>query len=234
MLFKVDILGLEDTPKTLQEKTYDYAIKYKIQLKDEQRIYKATDCCSEQNWLLFVSHTDEAMQFLSGNYRDAFGSINMDIFDMIAIVSCAPDLTNSLVPEKKRIEELTKDYFPSLHLVPEHLKYDMEEIIKMHLIDRKELKKMLESFGFSFDINKDYYFMPDVRPEIERTLNILRNEAKKQKKQITIHVRCSTDLIGLEMLSLLPESNGSFDDMVDELAKNNMFNQLMCGKTYKV
>ena len=62
----------------------------------------------------------------------------------------------------------------------------------------------------------------------------LRNEAKKQKKQITIHVRCSTDLIGLEMLRLLPESNGSFDDMVDELAKNNMFNQLMCGKTYKV
>lgn len=104
----------------------------------------------------------------------------------------------------------------------------------MHLINRKELKKMLESFGFSFDINKDYYLMPDVRPEIERTLNILRNEAKKQKKQITIHVRCSTDLIGLEMLSLLPESNGSIDGMVDELAKNNMFNQLMCGKTYKV
>ena len=100
LLFKVDILGLEDTPKTLEEKIYDYAIKYKIQLKDEQRIYKATDCCSEQNWLLFVAHTEEAMQFLSGNYRDEFGSINMDIFDMIAIVSCAPDLTNSLVPEK--------------------------------------------------------------------------------------------------------------------------------------
>ena len=100
LLFKVDILGLEDTPKTLEEKTYDYAIKYKIQLKDEQRIYKATDYCSEQNWLLFVDHTEEAMQFLSGNYRDEFGSINKDIFDMIAIVSCAPDLTNSLVPEK--------------------------------------------------------------------------------------------------------------------------------------
>lgn len=53
----------------------------------------------------------------------------------------------------------------------------------MYLINQEDLKKMLESFGFSFDINKDYYVMPDVRPEIERTLNILRNEAKKQKNR---------------------------------------------------
>lgn len=63
-------------------------------------MYSVVIYCSEQNWLLFVAHTEEAMQFLSGNYRDEFGSINKDIFDMIAIVSCAPDLTISLVPEK--------------------------------------------------------------------------------------------------------------------------------------
>jgi len=59
-------------------------------------------------------------------------------------------------------------------------------------------------------------------------------EAKKVKnKSVTIHVRCSPDMIGMEMLSLLPESNGNIDEMVNDLSKNNMFSHLICGKTYK-
>lgn len=191
------------------------------------------------DWLLFASHADEAMSFISGKYEDEFGSINMDNFDMIAVVSCAPDLTNSLIPDEKRLEELTKEYFPSLDVVPEHLKDDMEAIKNMYKVDDDTLKSLMESYGFYYDENihgaRNYYVIPDVHPEMKKTLNTLMKEAKKIKnKSVTIHVRCSPDMIGMEMLSLLPESNGNIDEMVNDLSKNNMFTNLICGKTYKI
>lgn len=128
LVFKTNFLGLASTQEEINKKTYDYAIKYSIQLNDTQRTYNQKDCCSDLNWLLFASHADEAISFISGKYKDEFGSINMNHFDMIAIVSCAPDLTNSLIPDKKRLEELTNEYFPSLDVVPEHLKDDINAI----------------------------------------------------------------------------------------------------------
>lgn len=162
----------------------------------------------------------------------------MNHFDMIAIVSCAPDLTNSLIPDKKRLEELTNEYFPSLDVVPEHLKDDINAIKNMHIVDNETIKSLMELYGFNYDENihgaRNYYVIPDVHPEIEKTLHILLKEAKKVKnKSVTIHVRCSPDIIGMEMLSLLPESNGNIDEMVNDLSKNNMFSHLICGKTYK-
>ena len=238
LVFKTDFLGLASTQEEINKKTYDYAIKYSIQLNDTQRIYNQKDCCSDLNWLLFASHADEAISFISGKYEDEFGSINMNHFDMIAIVSCAPDLTNSLIPDKKRLEELTNEYFPSLDVVPEHLKDDINAIKNMYIVDNETIKSLMELYGFNYDENihgaRNYYVIPDVHPEIEKTLHILLKEAKKVKnKSVTIHVRCSPDMIGMEMLSLLPESNGNIDEMVNDLSKNNMFSHLICGKTYK-
>lgn len=112
------------------------------------------------------------MSFISGKYEDEFGSINMDNFDMIAVVSCAPDLPNSLIPDKKRWEESTNEYFPSLDIVSEYLEDDMEAIKNMYKVDDDTLKGLIEPYGLYYDENrhgaKNYYVIPDVHPEMKK------------------------------------------------------------------
>lgn len=105
--------------------------------------------------------------------------------------------------------------------MPDHLKDDINAIKNMYIVDNETIKSLMELYGFNYDENihgaRNYYVIPDVHPEIEKTLHILLKEAKKVKnKSVTIHVRCSPDMIGMEMLSLLPESNGNIDEMVND------------------
>ena len=228
-VFLYDYVGLAATQEEIEKKFYHFSINKHIQLDDSKRDYK-NKC--HKNWLLFGGHTHEALRLIKERHRDYFGEIKSKWFEKIAIMSCAPDLTNSLLPVTKRFEELTKPYIPPINHLPSNIQKNLGTSI--YLIPSDAIKEVMISEGFEYNHehqNNKYYEIPGrkIHNELKMRLEIMKNEASKTRQRVIIHVRCSPDILGMELATFVP-SGLSDKEMENYLENQTKFNSI-CGKT---
>lgn len=65
--------------------------------------------------------------------------------------------------------------------------------------------------------------------ELKMRLEIMKNEASKTRQRVIIHVRCSPDILGMELATFVP-SGLSDKEMENYLENQTKFNSI-CGKT---
>lgn len=99
------------------------------------------------------------------------------------------------------------------------------------------LKQYILSAGFEYGTkyhNRKYYEIPgeEIHNELQHRLNIMVKEAKKTQQRVVIHVRCSPDILGLELVTFIPPEL-SYNDGQRFLENQTSFNSI-CGKTITV
>ena len=225
------------TQEEIDLKHYKLAKDKKMQLDDVDRI-KQFDRCAHEQWILFSGHPDEAMRFLKNSYRDYFGAPKETEFSKIAIVSCAPDLTNYLVSTHKRFEELTSAYIPPKFRDVNDIRNDgwVEAGAEYLKIPTDALNELLQTYGYDVSVDRIFYQLPAqlLNSKMKETLKVMKQKAKESQNNVVIHVRCSPDILGLELMGIMPRGIVTLNDAVNYAEANNMFKDLECGKTYLI